>query len=69
MGNLNWLSRFVNMPYVICSHCHVTSYVSLSYLRRNEPCPACDTALSEQATAVAPATALSAPDKRGTGPE
>jgi hypothetical protein len=57
------------MPYVTCSDCHVTSYVALSYLEFNEPCPACDTPLSERATAVAPALTLTAPDRRGSGRE
>jgi hypothetical protein len=68
-GNPGWPSRLANMPYVICSHCHVTSYVSLSYLQRSEPCPACDTPLGERATPVAPALALAltAADGRGSG--
>jgi ribulose-5-phosphate 4-epimerase/fuculose-1-phosphate aldolase len=56
------------MPYISCSHCHATSYVSLSYLQRSEPCPACDKRLSERATAVAPALAQTAPDRSGLGP-
>jgi len=57
------------MPYVTCSDCHVTSYVALSYLELNEPCPACDTPLSERATAVAPALTLTAPDRSASGRE
>jgi hypothetical protein len=57
------------MPYVVWSQCHVTSYVSLSYLQRSEPCPACDTPLGDRATTIAPALALTAPDRRGSGRE
>jgi hypothetical protein len=57
------------MPYVTCSHCHVTSYVALSYLQRNEPCPACDTRLSGRAAAVAPALTVTAPDRTDAGRE
>jgi len=57
----------VQMPYITCAHCRVTSYVALSYLTRGERCPACGGSLDERARVIFPALLVAAHDGNEAG--
>jgi hypothetical protein len=53
------------VPYVICPHCAVTSYVVRTSRDRGDPCPSCDEPLPDRAGAALDSPQRSSPAGHG----